>query len=226
MKTIYRVSIILNIFFAGYILIRGGELLVDELFYRNENLAREEYIYSEKEMTETTASQGQVTCDTVYSVSEYDLSTGRQEVYQQLLPENLIGMNRTQLIQWIDEYNQSPTLEDLEKGFCSMELLSFSPTEIRVRKRVESVSEAEIEQIEQPKQLHTQDTVSGNSLIYGCILSHEGLLTVYDGMRRHVILYTDISLFDLSEEEQQEILDGKEVYSEQELYHLLENYSS
>lgn len=220
MKTVYRISIILNIFFAGYIVIRGGELLLDELWHR------EEEIVAEQNITQTVTSQEHITCDTIYSVSEYDLSTGRQEVYQQLLPETLIGMNRLQLMEWIDEYNQSPTLEDLESGFCSMELLSFSPKEIRVRKRVESVSETETEQIEQPKQLHVQNTVSGNSVIYGCILSHEGLLTVYDGMRRHVILYTDISLFDLSEEEQQEILDGKEVYSEQELYHLLENYSS
>ena len=219
MKTIYRISIILNIFFAGYILIRGGELLVEEF-------RQQEEVVVEENVTQTGALPEHITCDTVYSVSEYDLSTGRQEVYQQLLPETLVGMNRLQLIKWIDEYNQSPTLEDLERGFCSMELLSFSAEEIRVRKRVESISEVEIEQIEQPKQLHTQNTVSGNSVIYGCILSHEGLLTVYDGMRRHVILYTDIPLFDLSQEEQQEILDGKEVYSEDELYHLLENYSS
>lgn len=219
MKTIYRISIILNIFFAGYILIRGGELLIKEI--RTEQEPSAEIV-----VQETATSQEHVTCDTVFTISEYDLSTGRQEVYQKLLPENLIGMNRRQLMEWVDEYNLSPTLEDMEKGFCSMELLSFSTEEIRVRKRVESAGEPEVELPEQPKQLETAATVSENTLVYGYILAHDGLLTVYDGMRRHVILYTDIPLFDLSLEIQQEILEGKEVYSEQELYNLLESYSS
>ena len=85
--------------------------------------------------------------------------------------------------------------------------------------------------IEQPEQmvltgLNEPETVSQNGICYGYILAQDGLLTVYDGNRRHVILYTDISLFDLPEEIQQEILDGKEVASEQELYNLLESYSS
>ncbi len=221
MKTIYRISILLNIFFAGYILIRGGELIINEL-------TEKQAVPMEYTAEETATTQEHITCDTIFTVSEYDLSTGRQEVYQKMLPEKLIGMNRRELIQWVDEYNLSPTLEDMEKGFCSMELLSFSETEIRVRKRVESISKVEVEVEDPPKQLETASTVSGNSndVIYGCILAHDGLLTVYDGMRRHVILYTDISLFDLSQEIQQEILEGKEVYSEQELYHLLETYSS
>ena len=65
-----------------------------------------------------------------------------------------------------------------------------------------------------------------NGIRYGYILAQDGLLTVYDSERRHVILYTDISLFDLPQNVQQEILDGKEVRSEQELYNLLESYSS
>ena len=98
-----------------------------------------------------------------------------------------------------------------------------------MRKRVESIEEPQPEPAKQPAQLMQAEvvqTVSGNEGIYGCILAQEGLLTVYDGMRRHVILYTDISLFDLPETIQQEILEGKNVASEQELYNLLESYSS
>lgn len=226
MKTVYRISIILNILFAGYILIRGGELLMEDYLRRSGNVIREESKILQSEMEETAAAEEHVTCDTVFTVSEYDLTTGRQEVYQELLPSSLIGMNRKQLTEWVDDYNISATLEDMEKGFCSMELLSFSSKEIRVRKRVESAGEEEDMVIEQPKQLVTEQTLSENSLIYGCILAQEGLLTVYDGMRRHVILYTDISLFDLPEDVQQEILEGKNVASQQELYNLLESYSS
>ncbi len=223
MKTVYRISIILNIFFAGYILIRGGELILKDYLLKSGEVALEQSVTPGDEARETASSKEHVTCDTIYTVSEYDLSTGRQEVYQELLPALLIGMNRRQLTEWVDDYNQSPTLEDLENGFCSMELLSFSSQEIRVRKRIESVSKTDTELPPQPKQLQT---VSGNSAVYGCILAQDGLLTVYDSMRRHVILYTDISLFDLPQEVQQEIMEGKNVSSEQELYNLLESYSS
>ena len=57
-----------------------------------------------------------------------------------------------QLMEWIDEYNGHASLEDLEKGFLSMELLSFSGQEIRVRKRIESMKE-KAEQIEKPEQI-------------------------------------------------------------------------
>lgn len=225
MKTVYRISIILNIFFAGYILIRGGELILKDYLLKTGEVAVEQSVSTAEEVQETAASQEHVTCDTIYTVSEYDLSTGRQEVYQDLLPASLIGMNRTQLTEWVDEYNLSPTLEDMEKGFCSMELLSFSSQEIRVRKRVETIIETETitEPAQQPGMLQT---VSENSAVYGYILAQEGFLTVYDSMRRHVILYTDIALFDLPEDVQQEILEGKEISSEQELYNLLESYSS
>lgn len=226
MKTVYRISIILNILFAGYILIRGGELLMEDYLRGSGNVIHEESKVLQSEMEETAAAEEHVTCDTVFTVSEYDLTTGRQEVYQELLPSSLIGMDRKQLTEWVDDYNISATLEDMEKGFRSMELLSFSSKEIRVRKRVESAGEEEDMVIEQPKQLVTEQTLSQNSSIYGCILAQEGLLTVYDGMRRHVILYTDISLFDLPEDVQQEILEGKNVASQQELYNLLESYSS
>ena len=229
MKVVYRISIILNILFAGYILIRGGELLVREYQISAGETVQEQNAEIQPESTLASASNEHITCDTIYTISEYDLSTGRQEIYQELLPAAIIGMNRQQLVEWMDDYNLSASLEDLEDGFMSMELLSFSPQEIRVRKRVESIEEPAPQPVPQPAQLiqgGNIQTVSGNDGIYGCILAQEGLLTVYDGMRRHVILYTDISVFDLPENVQQEIMEGKDVASEQELYNLLESYSS
>ena len=229
MKVVYRISIILNILFAGYILVRGGELLMREYLISEGEISLEQNAQMQPESKQTSTNQDHITCDTIYTISEYDLSTGRQEVYQEQLPAAIIGMNRAQLVEWVDDYNLSAPLEELESGFMSMELLSFSPQEIRVRKRVETKTEPLPEPIEQPAQLiqsETIQTVSGNDVIYGCILAQDGLLTVYDSMRRHVILYTDISLFDLPEKIQQEILEGKNIASEQELYNLLESYSS
>ncbi len=241
MKVLYRISILLNIIFAAYILVKGSELAVKDYLFEAETLPKQTQSEAEP-VTEASGKRDKITCDTVYMVSEYDLSTGRQDVYEELLPQSFIGMTRTQLMEWMDDYNLSASLEDLEAGFVSMELLSFSPEEIRVRKRLESEKEIP-QEVTPPAQIYeaesgeteevsetdnaNQETVSGNGIpYYGCILAQDGLLAVYDGERRHVILYTDISLFDLPEAMQQEILEGKYVTSEEELYHLLESYSS
>ncbi len=252
MKAVLRISIILNIVFATYILVKGSELITKDFFVqsRMESKQTQEENTSTKENTaleesiETARTEEMITCDTVYMILQYDVSTGREDRLQELLPTSWIGMNRNQLIEWIEEYNLQVSLKDREQGFLSMELVSFSEEEVRVRKRVESmpkevtrnqesVFEAEertyyreeAETLEEP--IGQLKTVSGNETeIYGCILVQDGLLTVYDGQRRHVILYTDIPLFYLSQEVQQEILDGKNVYSEEELYNLLESYSS
>jgi len=177
MKLVYRISIILNILFAGYILIRGSELLMRDYLRKTVVPMQETAI---EEPAKTASTEEHITCDTIYTISEYDLSTGRQEVYQELLPASFIGMDRTHLMEWIDDYNGHASLEDLETGFISMELLSFSEQEIRVRKRIESVrDEVQTEEIVRPQQLLTQGadaTVSGNGISYGCILAQASCL--------------------------------------------------
>ena len=84
----------------------------------------------------------------------------------------------------------------------SMSLESFSPEKISVRK------------------------VIATSLYYACIVAEDGYLTVYDGNRKQVILYTDIPVFSLPQAVQEEVMDGKYIQTEEELYNLLESYSS
>ena len=57
-------------------------------------------------------------------------------------------------------------------------------------------------------------------------MAEDGYLTVYDGNRRQVILYTDIPVFSLPQAMQEEVMDGKYIQTEEELYNLLESYSS
>lgn len=230
MKTVYRISIILNIIGVVYLLIFGAKVLLEDYFMKagRESLPQDSYYMEETK--EAGVTMDQITCDTVYMISEYDISTGKQEVYQEKLPESFVGMTRIQLVEWIDQYNLSASLEDLEQGFCSVELLSFSPQEIRVRKRIDTNAGENISQVRQVPDIFVSEkennTVSENGAWYGCILAQDGFLTVYDAQRRHVILYTDISLFDLSETVQQEIMNGKYVATQEELFQLLESYSS
>ncbi len=231
MKSWLRISVGLNVIFAIYILMKASRLFA--LDFLPEPNIQEQTV--ETEQTETAlaaASQDRINCNTLYTVHEYDLSTGREKIYQETLPASFIGMTRAQLLTWVDERAMHTTLEDKEQGLVAMELLSFSEKEIRIRKRIESVpAELAEEEIKEPGKIYVsgagESSVSENSTsCYGCILAQDGLLTVYDEQKRHVILYTDIPLFDLPQDQQQEILEGKIIRTEEELYHLLESYSS
>nr|MBQ8252398.1 hypothetical protein [Lachnospiraceae bacterium] len=230
MKTLFRISVGLNIIFAIYIILKGSQLFAQDILFDSKE---ENRVVTAEEIAATASSGECVTCDTVFTVQEYDLSTEKERIYQETLPESFIGMTREQLLAWIDEHSMNLTLEEMEQGLLSMELVSFSEKEIRIRKRVESEPEQILQEdeVQEPGRIYwskqEESSVSQNSNAdYGCILAQDGLLTVYDSQRRHVILYTDIPLFDLPQEQQQEILAGKYVQTEEELYHLLESYSS
>ena len=235
MKKILCVSIAINMLLAGYLLLKGGQLFGWDMF--PDTGKENNRILDTEQITQASKSEDRITCDTVYVVAQYDLSTGREDICEEQLPASFIGMTRNQLLNWIDEHNLALSLEELEQGVLSVELVSFSEKEIKVRKKMESVpkiypkSEEETpESVRTEKGYWSQPAAEATSQepenVYGCILAQDGLLTVYDSQRRHVILYTDIALFDLSPELQQEILEGKNVRSEEELYYLLESYSS
>ena len=223
MKAFLRISIILNLLLGGFILMRGSELLTKEYLAKQQRVQetkQSHFLHKEQktqnvytqEAAETVRQGNLITCDTEYTVSKYDVFTGREETEQELLPASFISMNREKLLTWIDDYNRSASLKDLEEGFLSMELVSFSSEKVHVRKRYDSSEDVTDGAKEEPKSYEhgmEQDgresiagtdvlSVSENAPYYGCILAQDGLLVVYDGQKRHVILYTDISLSAIS----------------------------
>lgn len=142
------------------------------------------------------------TCDTIYHILICDLTQGTEKETIEEIPGSYMGKNRQQLMDLLDIYNESPPLDEQSRGFQSMELVSFSESDITVRKTYET------------------------ALYYCCVVVEDDYLTVYDEKRKNVILYTDIRLDALSEQLKQEIIDGKYFKTEQELYHFLESYSS
>ena len=82
------------------------------------------------------------------------------------------------------------------------------------------------DETQQTENSRMETKVIATSLYYACIVAEDGYLTVYDGNRRQVILYTDIPVFSLPQAMQEEVMDGKYIQTEEELYNLLESYSS
>ena len=238
MKLFYRISIFINIVFACYILVKGSELLTKDLmgakdvrsaqqsYYKKQSadleklddtLLGEETVSVDENSVPSDGMRRQgadgktaqaatgaqtLTCDTEYEVTVYDETMQTEKSRMETLPSSFIGKDRKQVEKLIEDYETSPSLKDQEEGFLSMSLESFSPEKIRVRK------------------------VIATSLYYACIVAEDGYLTVYDGNRKQVILYTDIPVFSLPQTVQEEVMDGKYIQTEEELYNLLESYSS
>lgn len=152
-----------------------------------------------------TANNAQIlTCDTVYIIKEYDKTTKTEETIYEEIPEQYIGKTRRQMEEIAENYSQAPGLRDIEKGFASMEILSFSPEKLIVQKKYYSDLTKE----------------------HFYLVVENEYVTVYYSDLQTVYLYTDIYFANLSESLQQEILDKKYIESEEELYNFLESYTS
>lgn len=215
MKHLYRISLFLN---AGCLLF-GAYAYGRSLFYTEpkenteapviqnitvvEDETKKKEIKAEEPVT-VSSQKATTTCDTVYVVESYDNKTEESEREEVTIPEQYIGKTRQELEDIISAYSDSPSLTDLEKGFASMELTSFSPEKVVVTKHYYSSLQ--------------------NEEFY--LLVENEYINVYYSDLKTVYLYTDILLSDLPDELQQEILDKKYISSEEELYNFLESYSS
>lgn len=217
MKHLYRISLFLNVgclLFAAYSY--GKSLFYTEPEEKKETpIIQNITVVEGKSETEkeTVATEEKVavsnqkattTCDTIYIVESYDNGTKESSEQEETIPDQYIGKTREELEDIIAAYSDSPSLTDLEKGFASMEIKSFSPQKLVVTKNYYSNLQ--------------------NADFY--LLVENEYINVYYSDLETVYLYTDILLSDLPEDIQQDILDKKYIESEEELYNFLESYSS
>lgn len=206
MKFVKRISMFfiypMSMFALGF----ASNMAIMEFFYPGDDTEQqtEENIIKEESMEVSLKDEPIVTANTRYVVQEYYMDTGDIVEEEETAPDKFIGLNREKLAGEIMEYNNNPSLTDLEQGFHYMELVSFSPVKVVVRKSYESVNE-----------------VKGFFL-----LNENHYVVVYDNSLSHVYMNTDILVEELPENLQQEILNMKYVEDEGELYNFLESYSS
>ena len=120
------------------------------------------------------------------------------------IPFSFTGLNREELLKEIERYGLSPSFADKQKGFESIELLSFHPDKIIVKKTYKE---------EQEKIIY-----------YIKAVNHE--LIVYRSDQDEVYMPTDLTLEMLPENVQQEIINTKCFNDIREVYDFLESYTS
>ena len=168
----------------------------------------ETYFYPGKQpevIEQAAVEEKQVlTSDTQYVIIEADLLDGSSVETTWNIPEQYIGMDRDKFVEAMESYEQNPPLTELNKGFVSVEVKSFSPKKVVIRKNYFFSEEKQ----------HFYLTVRDNLIVVMC----EDLKTVY--------MNTTILLNTLPERIQAEIMVNKYIESEKELYDFLETYSS
>lgn len=155
-------------------------------------------------MTVDTVEQDKITSQTTYVLEYYNATDFSLKEEKKSVPAEFVGKTREELITYLQEYENSPSIEDLEEGLTSFELISFSGERIVLRK-----------------------TFKPLSMDYKYYLVEEnGYVTVYYMDRKTVYEYTDIAVDTLPEEIREKIRTGSYLTDIHQLYNFLENYSS
>uniref|UniRef100_UPI004056D818 hypothetical protein n=1 Tax=Acetatifactor sp. TaxID=1872090 RepID=UPI004056D818 len=153
---------------------------------------------------EVAVSMETLSVDTEYVLEETDVVNGSVVETVWKLPDKYIGLNREQFLEAMDAYEQFPPLSEIERGFVSLEVLSFS------RERV----------VVQMNYQYVQPSTSFYLAVYNneVVVYLEDMETIY--------INTGIELSELPEKIQQEIMQMIWIEDEESLYQFLESYSS
>lgn len=159
----------------------------------------------EEQMSLEAAAVSETLCvETEYVLEERDVNGNTTVETTWRLPDQYVGMNREQFLKAMEIYETAPPLSELERGFVSLEVLSFSRERVVVQMNYRYVLPS--------------------SSFYLAVYDNE--VVVYLEDRETVYIETDIRLDQLPEDLQQEIMRMLWVEDEEALYDFLEAYSS
>ena len=87
-------------------------------FYPNKYVPQKNSYFLEDNSYEVSYIPKEITtCDTRYIITEYNAKENTTTEIEQEIPEKYLGMTRNNLEDSLDDYQQNPTLEDMEKWY-------------------------------------------------------------------------------------------------------------
>lgn len=146
-----------------------------------------------------------ITPTTEYRLQIYDIKNGTMtEEVDETSPGYLVGLNRVEVLEYLYDYMQDISLNEFEKGLTNFELIRFSKDEITIRKTYN------IDKVVNKFYLTTQNDY----------------IVIYHGDAKTVYEYTNLSIANLTQFEKMQLENGIYAKDINELYALLENYTS
>ena len=141
---------------------------------------------------------------TNYILEIYDRKEGSLSQTEQNPPGDIVGLTREEVEKYLDEYMRDLTLNEYNKGLLSYELLSFSESSVKFRKSYDA------------------DMVPYRFYV----VVKNGYVVVYNSDLKSVYDYTHIEAKYLPEQDRIALSNGIYIDNIDELYALLESYTS
>lgn len=145
-----------------------------------------------------------LTPETIYILETYQASEDRVSKKTKTLPAMMAGKNRNELEQLIQDYVTNPPLKESLNGLTDMEIISFAKEKLIVRK--------------------TYQDLAKENRFYLTFRKDE--VVVYYNDKKTIFQYTGIVKDSLLQEECDKLQIGYYVKDEEQLYGILECYSS
>lgn len=148
-----------------------------------------------------------ISADTSFVVIEVNVADQSELAEEIPVPTYYMGMDREAFEAQIQDFDSSPSLQELKKGFQGSEIRSFSGSKVELCKYYQEQKETEEE------------------YYYLAILDNK--VVVYRADEKTIYMETDIPAEDLPSDVLQELLVQKRVVNtEEDLFDFLESYSS
>lgn len=141
---------------------------------------------------------------TKYILQTYNIDTEEKTEESMQIPSYLVGLNREEVSEYLDAYMKDMPWNEFRDGLSAYELLLFSDKELITRKT------------------YNPDLVEYEFYIK----SDQGNIVVFYSDQRTVYEYTNMSTRNLNENEKAELEEGYFIKDLEELYAVLENYTS
>lgn len=172
--------------------------------YGDEDIKKFESRFSDNTVEANQGENNAITQRTKLTVEHYNRLEGSQYEQEEAMPVEYIGMSREELTNYLEEYAKAPSLHDVEQGFEKYQILSFSESQVVLRKIC---------------------TPAGTQYHY-YLTEENGCVTVYYIDKRTVFEYTNIIVDMLPKDIQEQVKNGKYVKDDDALYDFLETYTS
>lgn len=148
-----------------------------------------------------------ISADTSFIVIKVNMDDRSESMEEIPVPAYYMGMDREKFEKQIENFDRSPSLQELQNGFQGSEIRSFSGSKVELCKFYQEKKEETTE------------------FYYLAILDNKVVVYREDGQT--VYMETDIPAQDLPDDVLQELLTQKRVVNtEEDLYDFLESYSS